>query len=180
VARQFRGSSRGRTLPARRKTFWAAGPGGSTTTQISAASGSAFIGSANAANVDGLTVVRIRGELLMYLSAAGSAQDGFTGAFGIGIASLAAVTAGVASVPTPLVEQDSENWLYWKAFSIRSSSSTLASSNAGESVLRVTIDTKAMRKFPQDLSIYSIIEANETGAAVMQVTFDSRILALLP
>ena len=45
---------------------------------------------------------------------------------------------------------------------------------------RIIIDTKAMRKFRENDSLYAAIETVETGVATLKIHFDSRVLALLP
>ncbi len=173
-----RGSSRVHPTSNRRKTAWADGPGGTTTRAISAP-GASFVGAAVQPLAEGLTVARIRGRLDWYLTLATAASDGFQGAFGIGIATVAAVTAGVASVPTPITEQSSENWLYWTPLSAHGA--VVSSTALGEETKQsIEIDTKAMRKFPSELSVYAILELVESGTATADLHFDSRMLFFLP
>ena len=55
----------------------------------------------------------------MHLSSAGSATDGFHGAFGIGIANVNAfATGGITSLLTPLADESWEGWLYHRYFSL--------------------------------------------------------------
>ena len=172
MARSSRGFSRGHSQ--RRKTAWGPGPGGIAVDNF-AASATRLIGSFIQPVVEGMTVTRIRGQLNALLTSAATVGDGYQGAFGIGIATLAAVTAGFASVPTPVTEAESENWLYWTPFSLHAS--RVASLNE-QFVLEV--DSKAMRKFPGEMAIYAALEVTEIGAAVMDVFFDSRVLVFLP
>ncbi len=44
----------------------------------------------------------------------------------------------------------------------------------------VVVDTKAMRKFPAEMSIYAALEVVEIGTATLNVFFDSRALGKLP
>ena len=179
MARRLRGGSLARTAGVRRLTAWSDGPGGIVNTAVSA-SATAFLGSFITGAVEGLTIVRIRGSMLYHLTAASAANDGFVGAMGIGIASVAAITAGVGSVPTPITEQDSENWLYWTPLQVQAMTATPGFSDEGSTWARVEIDTKAMRKLPTDLGIYAIIEVTEIGTSALSVQFDSRALAKLP
>ena len=166
--------------PVRRATTWSNGPGGTTNTPI-AADSAAFVGSGIVSTFPGQTIVRLRGELLISISAATAVLDGFRGAFGIGIVSLPAFTAGIASVPTPLTEDEDDNWLYHRFFTVIAGSSAGETwGNSGTPALRVEVDTKAMRKLGIDKVIYSAIEVVETGTASLDVSFNSRSLVKLP
>ena len=173
---------RGRSVsPARRQSSWALGPGSSTVTQVSATTAT-LLGGGSQPTINGLTVVRIRGEFMATLASAQDIGDGFIGAFGIGDVSLPAFTAGIGSVPTPIAEADDDNWLYHRFFAV------LATSSAGETwangvsnSLRIEVDSKAMRKQGLDRILYAAVEVAEIGtAAVIDFTFDSRVLDKLP
>jgi len=164
----------------RRKTAWSDGTGGTGITS-STQTEAVFVGAALTATQEGATIARMRGYFKAILTAGVSVVDGFSGAFGIGIASLAAVTAGIGSVPTPLTEQSSENWLYWHAFSVHLVTATIGDgANATSVVFERNIDTKAMRKFPTDVALYAAIEVVETGNSTLRFLHDSRALILLP
>jgi len=103
------------------------------------------------------------------------------GAVGIGIASLAAVTAGIASVPTPITEQSWEGWLWWSAFGVLATTATEADGvNAFSTVAEFELDSKAMRKFGEDMAFFTAIEVVETGTASISVSHDTRMLFALP
>ncbi len=164
----------------RRSTAWELGTGGTTSTNLFSSTAT-FIGSAVTPLIDGNTIIRIRGFLKVVLLSTDAVSGGFSGAFGIGLASEAAVAAGIASVPTPITEQGSENWLYWRAFAVDAVTATIADGvNAFGSVFEVEIDSKAMRKFPEDLSIYACTEVVEAGVSSANVWHDSRLLIKLP
>ena len=171
----------------RRRRGWDVGPGGTTITTFTTSS-SAFLGSAITPNIDGLTLARLRGELAIHLQSTSAAGDGFTGAFGIGLATFAAVTAGIASVPTPITEMAWDGWIYHTFFSIRSAGIIAAGTAADDQVapsvisssLRREVDSKAMRKLNDLDAIYACVEVVETGTVVMNVDFNSRSLLLLP
>ena len=183
-----RGLRRGRTTrSSRRRTSWEVGPGGTTPTVITA-SGNAFLGSAVTPLADGLTVARIRGQLMLYLSTATTILDGFAGAFGIGKTTTQAVTAGAGSVPTPIDEQDWDGWLFHQYFALKAPvvvggggvQTTGGEILAVSAALRMDVDTKAMRKLNQEDAIYAMIQVTEVGTAQMNVAFDSRMLVFLP
>ncbi len=179
MARSPRGFSRGQ-VSSRRQTAWADGPGGTAIT-IRSSTGSAFVGAAIVPLVEGLTVIRIRGQLVAYLESALAVQDGLQGAFGIGIATLAAVTAGIASVPTPITEMESENWLYWTPLSLHAKTALEANDWGVASQILLEVDTKAMRKFPGEMAVYAAVEfGTSIGTATANIFFDSRALVKLP
>ena len=171
----------------RRSTAWDAGTGGTGTTAITA-SESVFLGSAVSlvAGVSKLTVVRTRGEFLAFLTQASALDNGFRGAFGIGIASLAAVTAGIASVPTPISDAGSDNWLYHRFFACVTPRALTGATaldvdnvNVVSAAVRYEVDSKAMRIMTDDQALYACVEVVEAGTALLRVSFDSRILAKL-
>ena len=95
----------------RRKTSWSLGPHSGTagSPQSITASGASLATTNVNVLADGVTLIRTRGELVFSLILADAASAGFHGAFGIGIATQAAIAAGVTAVPTPITEQDAEN-----------------------------------------------------------------------
>ncbi len=118
----------------------------------------------------------------MHLTLATAANDGYSGAFGIGIASTAACTAGGGSVPTPITESVSDNWLYHQFFNLKAGFPFATGADpAGNraAFLNIEVDSKAMRKFPPDSSIYASLEVAEVGTAGLEVFFDSRMLVKL-
>ncbi len=178
MARTQRGGFPVRT--SRRRTGWEAGTGGTLITTLST-SNSQFVGNALAVLNDGFTIVRTRGFVQVLLTTATAANNGFQGAFGIGIASTAAIAAGIASVPTPLTEQAWEGWLFWSAFSVKSVTATLADGvNAASAQWNLELDSKAMRKIDADMSLYAAVEVVEKGTATGQLMHDSRMLFKLP
>jgi len=172
-----------RTIGRRRLTSWELGAGDCTETAQSSA-GSVFVGQALAILQDGLTLVRTRGRYQVFTTVAGgSVGDGMCGAFGIGVATTAAVTAGIASVPTPITEQGWDGWLYWTPFQVFVMSVTLADGvNANLAMFTVDVDSKAMRKLTEEDTIYAAAEiAVEEGAGTnIEHRFDSRVLFKLP
>jgi len=166
----------------RRKTSWGAGPEDQAGTAL--AGSAAFLwNTALGAVEEPLTVMRIRGEWTMHLTAATALNDGYRGAVGIGIASLQAFTAGAASVPTPVVDLDSDNWLYHRFFTLRApgpivqAAVALSTDNAISSSLRVEIDSKAMRIIKdQNLVIYGAVEFTVQGSAAGLFSANTRML----
>ena len=139
-----------------------------------------FIGSVAALTTDGNTLLRLRGRLSAFITAATAIGDGFQGAFGIGIATDAAIAVGSSAVNTPLTEQNWDGWLYWTPLSIHALSVTGAANDFGAAAaLDVEVDSKAMRKLDAEDAIYAMIEVVEEGTATADVFFDSRVLLAL-
>ena len=165
---------RGRDRSQRRGTSWEPSVGGTAATRFTASS-AAFIGSALVPTSTGLTLLRTRGMLSAVMVLSAAAGEGYQGAFGIGLATLDAVTAGIGSVPTPIAQQSNENWLYWSTFSL----------HVGDELhtrvppLIEVVDSKAMRKFDDGMAFYAALEVVEIGAATMDVFFDGRMLFAL-
>ena len=139
-----------------------------------------FVGNAVAPLIPGMTIVRTRGMFNAVLAVAASAGDGYQGAFGIGMATTAAILSGIAAVPTPITEAESDGWLYWAPVSCHAGDATAGSRNWDQASQRLEVDSKAMRKFGDQLSIYAAIELVEIGVAELDVFFDSRVLVMLP
>ena len=167
-----------RTFPSRsrRQTGWQLGPGVLGLASITASS-SVIFGAGFEFLRDGLTVVRIRGNIEINMTAATAGGDGYDGAFGIGIVSLPAFVAGVVSVPTPVTDVGWEGWMWHQYFSMHSPAAFDA---AGENRLIIPIDTKAMRKAGTEEVIMLVGEFVENITSAITVTTDSRMLLKLP
>ena len=176
-SRQFRGGSS--PVRARRKSSWEEGPGGSAAVAV-ASSTSVIIGLGAQLLQDGTTLVRTRGLLHAWLVSVSAANEGFRGAFGIGIVRDQAFAVGVTAVPTPITDQGWDGWLFWMPFFIEAPATMATFGNAGSAVVDMPIDTKAMRKLDLGDTIYGVLEVTENGTAVANVHFDSRVLLKLP
>ena len=164
----------------RRVTNWGLGPNGDTMTfttitpQI--ASSGVFLTSETEA-----TIVRVRGDMQITQTGTNGAGAGFAGAIGMGLVNSEAFTAGIASVPSPIQENSWPGWLWYHHFNVFSITGTIADgANAASIMQRITIDSKAMRKWGQDQTLLVVIEPEqETGAATMVVNFNTRVLVKL-
>ena len=178
--------SRFRRTSERHRSSWDLGPktSGVGAPQVVAGSTAQLGGTISSAIVDSITLIRTRGELIMWCSAATAAGDGFHGAFGIAKATMAALVAGAASVPTPITEDTWDGWLYHRYFSLFSPGPVAVATAAQEqlqnapniSSLRLEVDSKAMRKINVDESFYCALEVAVHGAGGMEWVFNSRIL----
>ena len=99
----------------KRQVAWGLGP--NAVDMTGAASNSAVwsngIGLVTDAEV---TIVRIRGSFMVFLESFTAANDGFTGAIGIGIVNSQAFAAGIVSMPTPITESDWGGWMWHQFF----------------------------------------------------------------
>ena len=153
---------------------WGVGTGGSALSNI-AASSTFIVGSGLQTVGSELTLLRTRGLIDLFLTSATSAGDGYFGAFGIGVFTDQAFTAGVASLPSPLTEAFSNAWLYHQYLSVHAGEAG-GLSGGGEAHQRIDVDSKAMRKFDANQVMVAVVELVEIGTAVANLFFDSRIL----
>jgi len=175
----------------RRKTSWEIGPQtGVDGASISLTSSASVLANGGAiSSLDGLTLVRLRGSLNIFLTIAGAAGDGFHGAFGVGVVNENAFTAGIASVLTPITDESWDGWIYHRYFgifaggalAISTAADQQAQVNSNSACLHIEVDSKAMRKLDAKQTVYASLEIIELGAAsVMEWSFNSRILVKLP
>ena len=168
--------SRFQTTSARRRRGWEQGPGGSAVL-VASSSTASLLGSVAQAQLDGLTVARIRGYLKMHITTSASINDGFQCALGIGVASENQFGTGIAAVEHPIDNADWDGWMYHKWFGVNGTISTPADGNTS---VQFDVDTKAMRKLPDGDAVFAAIQFVEVGTATADVFFDSRMLVLLP
>jgi len=175
VAHLRRGFTRGRSP--RRQTGWEVGPGGSTAESFSISSAQ-ILGAGLTANVDGLTIVRIRGSLQAYLLSVDAAGAGFHFGMGIGVVSADAFGVGVSAVPDPIADADWDGWMYHRFFDLHSFSATISQNfgPSGLAAIQFEVDTKAMRKIGTNDVLMAVLESVEAGSATANVHFDSRVL----
>jgi len=163
----------------RRSVGWALGPEASDGT--TAATGKVlWTTGVVLSSVVKATIVRIRGQFAAYMNSASVAGSGFKGAVGIGITTTAAFTIGATAIPGPLTELDWDGWMYHRIFDVRTITATLADGvNAVGVVDRFEIDSKAMRKFDEDMTLFGMIEVTEQTSAQLEFQADTRLLLKL-
>ncbi len=127
-----------------------------------------------------LTVIRTRGWIAYYLTVASAGLDGFRGASGICMVNEDAFNTGAGAVPDPLLDANSDLWLWHSFFDVRAITATIADgANAVGVVVRQEIDSKAMRKgFDPEMAMIGVTEVVETGTATLTVFADTRQLFL--
>ena len=170
----------------RRKTSWTGGPITAVGGETISASGVTLLGTALQSAADGLTIVRMRGEVLFYLSSANADVNGFDHcAFGVCIVSdNAAFVGGAASIPSPITDLTWDGWMYHRMFSLVS---PIIGTDVRESMaadtptsLRLVVDSKAMRKFKNTDVLVAVVEVTEIGTSFMKVHGAIRTLVKLP
>ncbi len=179
-SRGFRGRSRS---PSKRLTAWADGPNNTLEGQAAVGNNGWTTGVVLAAE-SAATIVRIRGLLSLYLDLSTAAGDGFSGAVGLGIVTQQAFDAGSASLPDPFDDSFWAGWMwhsFWHLHGIAAQSQGQdVAVNAATDVLRIPIDTKAMRKFDLNQVLVGVIKLNvETGIAGLRFIADTRVLVKL-
>ncbi len=164
-----------RTRSPRRSVSWVDGP--EATELAFSATGTQIWTSGVVTTLGEITVVRIRGRFNAFVTAATSAGDGFDGAVGIGIVTSQAFGSGIGAVPTPLTELEWDGWMWHNFFNVRMITGTASDGvNAVSAVFDVEIDTKAMRKFGDTMTLFGIVEVTEQGAAAMECWGNCRML----
>ncbi len=144
MADRLRGSFRGQTRRPRRETSWALGPRvgmGSGGTNSQSASGSAILGAGAVLSIEGATLVRLRGNIQIYLTTSAALQNGFEGSVALGVFTSEAFAIGVTAVPLPLTDVEWDGWIWNQQFRVEGPVST------GIGAFQTyPVDTKAMRK----------------------------------
>ncbi len=169
----------------RRKSSWVLGPGGTAEAELTASS-AAIIGSGAVSLLDGTTIVRVRGEILSYLTAATAAGNGFRVGVGILLSEIEAFTIGITALPKPLADMDSEDWVWHSIYNLRSAGALAGAAAADNdfalaisAVMRQEVDTHAMRKFDEGKILVIVAEVVLVGTATMRIGGEARMLGLL-
>ena len=163
----------------RRRTTWGIGPFG-TLLSISTTSNNLFPASSQAL-LDDLTIVRTRGELLIFLDAAGGAiNEGFAWAFGMCNVTENAAGIGVTAVPNPIDDIGWDGWFVYETGTVVTRGTALEDGALTE-MIRAPIDSKAMRKTHQTDVVVALLATSEQGAgATMTAQLRTRLLDKLP
>ena len=146
-SRNFRGSSR-------RLTQWFRST--DIAAPVSLAAATAVIDQTLQGITEPVTVVRCRGSMWMRSDQIAASESPF-GAVGMAVVTDQAVAAGVASVPTPISDKDSDSWIMHQYFA----NGLLfgdATGFASPSFTRVDFDSKAMRKIPEGSTLSWMVE----------------------
>ena len=158
----------------KRLTNWGVGPGGTAALGITSST-AALLGSGIVVTAAG-TIVRLRGHFAAFLTSYTTAGDGYQGAVAIGIASTPAFAAGIASLPSPITESEWDGWMWHNFFGVHGQVVAGSAAGAAAPEFSVAVDSKAMRKMSDQMTMFAAVEVVEIGTAVIQMHFDSRLL----
>ncbi len=92
----------------------------------------------------------------------------------MGVVTLAASTAGVVSIPTPITEASWDGWLLHRYFGVEK-----VTGDAGGGFMALELDSKAMRKGNEDEVLAGVLDVVETGVAVANVQVRVRALTMI-
>jgi len=163
----------------RRRTGWNFGPGTTGAIQSASASGALLFTEGSAATLDGLTLVRIRGDLLISLATAANNAEGYFGAVGIGQVTAEAFGVGITAIPTPVADDNDEIWIWHQYFHLNVGSSSIVN-DVGRAAIRYQVDSKAMRKSNLGDVIFMAAEFTEVGTSIINFQAQTRVLDKLP
>ena len=166
----------------RRRTGWEIGPEASAAVVVSAAGKSAWPGG-TASALDGMTLVRIRGQFLIYVVTADVVNAGFPYAVGMCMVTEDAFAVGVTAIPDPFTDNGWDGWIWYHSGFIFAGSATEDEfvGRAGSSLERVVVDSKAMRKWPEENVLVGIVGfGTEVGSAIVRFHAETRVLVKLP
>ncbi len=111
-------------------------------------------------SIDKATIVRTRGQVSITFDSF-AADKSIVGAYGAGIVSFDAFTAGVASVPGPFSDADWGGWYLWRSFTKNFEFFDATGSLLGSSEQEV--DSKAMRKIGTS-EVMVFVAESQSGA----------------
>ena len=167
-----------RSRSSRRTTAWAIGP--AEVDGSRASSGQQLWTTGVTTSSGKITIIRTRGLYHVTLNTADAVGSGFFGAIGIGLVTSNAFAAGNAAVPGPLTEEDWDGWLFHHYFDVRAITATIADGvNAASVSQRIVIDSKAMRKFDEDMTLVGVTEMTESTNATIEMQGQTRLLVKL-
>ena len=124
------------------------------------------------------TIVRVRGEVLVVLTARGANVSDTILTCGIKLVTATAFAAGVASMETPNTDVG-RDWLWWgtKAVSMLTAQPVATDSDGEMITTRLAIDSKAMRKVESNKVLVFVAENTViTSTATLVITGGVRVL----
>ena len=128
-----------------------------------------------------MTLVRIRGEMVLWVAVATAVGDGFTkGAAGIGIVTNDAFAIGATAMPGPFTDPEWNGWIWYQSLAAIVSLETTEVARGPMGAVRIPIDTKAMRKLNANDTVFGAVElSTEVGTTTINFTMNTRMLSKL-
>ena len=169
-----------RTRSAKRTVIWNDGPNSTVVQSLSAAVNTVWTLGQTA--LGGVTIVRIRGSIGLWLETATAIGDGFTRvSIGIGIVTADAFSTGVGAMPGVISDKNWGGWMFYSDLGPFIGLSVTEGENTSPlAQVRVPIDTKAMRKVAPNETVFGMVSASaEIGAATLSFVGDTRMLVKL-
>ena len=124
------------------------------------------------------TILRGRGEVFVAIGATTTALDEARVGFGLGIVSGDAATLGSTAMPDPIGDPDYP-WLWWHVHHFFSPFVVdgTGSDGYGVGVVRIPLDTKAMRKVKPEQGLVLVVQyVDVTGTPALRAGGDVRCL----
>ena len=109
--------------------------------------------------------MRIRGRLTISAELVAG-----LGMWGAGFVKMSAKAFGVGITAIPIPGVDDADWQWYESGGV-GDAAPIGSAQAGEDLLHVMVDTKAMRRYEQDDEILAFVFANHTGIATDDISF---------
>jgi len=106
-----------------------------------------------------------------------AASEPFHGAMGLAIVTEEAVAAGVASIPSPYGNSDSDVWMFHQYFANQFTFGD--ATGFAKTQVQYILDGKAMRKLTTETRL-AILVQNASATSGIEFQLDFRILSLLP
>ena len=159
-----RGSSRGSV----RKTAWLGGAtpvstavAGSTKVLLQSLSSAVLVAALGPES----TIIRTRGRVMVFSDQA-VADESQLGAIGMAVVSDQARSTGITAVPGPVTDSSWDGWFLWEPIIQRFliGSGVGFEQLAAEATIGFGLDSKAMRKVPDDSAIVIVVESAAASA----------------
>ena len=164
-----------RSSGSRRQTSWASI--GVIQTTVDGSASLASSGNAALLALRPFTIVRTHLEILLQSDQL-AVTEAQVAAVGLMVGSDSAIAAGVASVPTPLTELESDLWYVHQT--MLNSIDIAGTVSIGDTAAgrRYTVDSKAMRKVNNDQDIALVVEGSGTGDGCLVTTIGRFLIKL--
>ncbi len=128
-------------------------------------------------NTPNPTIVRVRGQLLVRITGVGAAIAAAHLTFGIKLVTGQALGIGITAIEHPGTDIGSD-WLWWDTRTVRSKDGITDADMSTAQTVRVSIDSKAMRKVPPNKALVLIVQ-NTVIVSTITATIEGQVRVLL-